>query len=239
MSYLDASKSAFLKDLWKPSLFDLTGSPRRNRQLKVLTLTSPYNYEEIKFMISHRMTSWNNVVPWLDNHINGIRLDSVTGKGHTRMFYGMRFEERGNRLSSLISDFCPFDVLNLDFPSQSNKCNQGKCEREFMSLNEIIKLQRQTDSRRFLAILTTELGQYSINFNHLLRDIAANSGSSITAILTKCQNNVANNIDETIECINALIAQVCSDRNYRCSIGWRSIAEGGSTYVSFAISVEE
>lgn len=153
-------KSSFLQDTWLPLAIN-AGSlfyPRRKRskRMKVFTLTSPSNYIEIESFKAEKLTSNENVFAWTDSIQKRARLEVEIP---IRVLGATRFEDNITSGSSSILTYFPFDILNIDFSSQTSHPHPGRLETEINALEHTIKSQKERiqDKKGFVLFYTTKL----------------------------------------------------------------------------------
>jgi len=219
MNNLDSLKDKLIDELWVPISIRagdiLFPRNKKNKKMKLLTLTSDDNFNEIVQLIVKRITQNRLTVAWNHDYIKMIRLES---EGIACKILGPRKYEDSISSSppEVLVDF-PFDIINLDFSSQEPELEDGRIEKEVLSLENTIKLQkeRNQDKKGFLIIYTTILNSKEIN----CRELISNSnniridGWSGCLCFDSLPNNPSNHEDK-IKIIKMIFAQLSSKYNF-------------------------
>ena len=180
--------------------------------MKIFTLTNDRNYEEITKFIENKITEKDQIIVWTYSLPKKFRLEVNTG---CKVEGGSRYEESVSSTSSL-TEYFPFDVINLDFSSQDPISENGRIEREIKSLEETIKLQRekQGEEKGFTLIYTTLLNSCPIDKEQVIRysnAIQITGGSGFQ--LSNFQNNI-NEQNEKMEFIKKTLEEIFSKYSY-------------------------
>jgi hypothetical protein len=160
---INDAKSQLLGDLWLPVIKrggdTLYPRLRKNKKMRVLTLTTDSNFEEIVVLVDEKLTQRERIIAWTYSIFKKFRLE--TDIAPSTVLGPNRYEDVIlNGTSSLISLF-PFDVINLDFSSQEPLLEKGRIEREIISVEETIRLQKRKNN--FVLIYTTILNSNQLD----------------------------------------------------------------------------
>jgi|GEM_PF-3145147 len=158
MANIALIKDRLIDKLWVP--IAVAGSeilyPRRkkNKRMKVLTLTHHSNCRETDEFIGNKLTNKELMVGWNKGTNESMRLEaerlgSVVGP--------YVYEDSIIAGRSDVQDKFPFDILNLDFSSQKPESENGRLEREILSVEHTIKLQSDKGNDGMVIIYTTLL----------------------------------------------------------------------------------
>lgn len=175
MSQFIKIKDSLIADLWIPTI-KRAGSmfyPRlkKNKQMKLLTLTSDENFKEIDSIISEKISEKSITYPWNYDRLKKIRLES---EGLDNVLGATKYEDSIMSTTHDIQNYFPFDIINLDFYSQDPITQSGRFEKEIMGLDQTLSLQSSKGSNKlgFVLIFTSIINGLAINCN----DIIENSG---------------------------------------------------------------
>ena len=150
-------KDRLIKELWLPKTQEGSNIffPRlkENKKMKLLTLTSDTNFQEIVEFEENNLTEKECIVVWTHSHIKKLRLE--TELSPAKVLGATRYENSTLRSSFAISEHFPFDIINLDFSSQQPDLESGRIEKEIQSLEKTIRLQRECQRTGFMLIYTT------------------------------------------------------------------------------------
>ncbi len=146
MSEFVKIKDNLIQSLWLPVIAK-GGSMfypklRKNKQMKLLTLTNDENYKEITELKSHKITDKDLIYPWNYDSLKRIRLES---EGLDNVF-GSKYEDSIMAPTHIIQEHFPFDIINLDFSSQDPVEEVERLEKEIISLERTLFLQRSKGS---------------------------------------------------------------------------------------------
>lgn len=143
---------------------------RKNKKMKVLTLTNDTNSNEVQKLIDSKLTQKGNVFVWNHDNFKAIRLDSE-GKVN-KVLGATRYEDSVTDSSHELMEHFPFDFVNLDFSSQDPESEDGRLEREIKSLEYTIKLQKENrDGKKgYVLIFTTLINTKDLNCDALIQN---------------------------------------------------------------------
>jgi len=215
MNEIASKKDKLIKQLWLP--IAIAGGqvlyPRRtkNRRMKVLTLTHHDNCREADKFIRNKLTNKELMVGWNKGTNESMRLEaerlgSVVGP--------YVYEDSIISGQSDAQDKFPFDILNLDFSSQKPESENGRLEREILSVEYTIKLQSDKGNDGMVIIYTTLLNSKPLDINKVKQKsdnirIQGWNGLSIDGLPT-------NTIDshEKTRCLKEILQQTSSKYQY-------------------------
>jgi len=164
------AKNKLINELWLPST--IRGGnffyPRIiNKKMKFLTLTNDENFEEVIEFTKNKLIVKQSVFAWIYNRIKAWRIDS---EGRVfKVFPANKYEESISS-SHEISQYFPFDIINLDYSSQDPEIENGRLEKEIIGLEKTIKLQKQKrgDKKGFILILSTIINSKEIDRSEIV-----------------------------------------------------------------------
>jgi hypothetical protein len=160
-------KHILLENLWLPMAREAGESffpkLRKNKKMRVFTLTDESNCEEISLMIEANLTTGEAVFGWTSSMFKKARLE--TYREPINVIGATRFEDCITSNSTAIEEYFPFDILIMDFSSQNSESYPGRIEKEMISLELTIKAQKDRISNKkgFLLIYTTKLNTQPIH----------------------------------------------------------------------------
>lgn len=215
MTEIALIKDKLLDELWLPIAKQggsiLYHRLKKNKKMKMLTLTHHTNCQELEEFIKNKITKKELIIGWNRVTNEAIRLEcerlgSVIG--------GYVYEDTIHANRSDIQDKFPFDILNLDFSSQNPESEERRLEKEIVSIEHTINLQATKGNKGMVLIYTTLLDSNPLNPDEI-KQISDNiriqgwSGLSINGL-------PSNTIDynEKIRCVNEIFQQICSKYQY-------------------------
>jgi hypothetical protein len=212
-------KTQLVRDLWFPTIKNggkiLYPRLRKNKQMKVFTLTTDTNFEEITTLMSNKLTQKERIIAWTQSQFKQFRLE--TNISLYIVFGGARYEDSISSLSFPLGNHLPFDVTNLDFSSQDPSFDEGRVEKEIISLEKTIKLQKNRYNNNFILIYTTILNSNNLN---LALICSASDAIQVTGwqglTLAEYPSNISDNIQK-INCIENLLGKIIQKYNYHCN----------------------
>ena len=134
---------------------------RKNKNMRLLTLTTDINFREIIELTDKNLTKKELIVAWTHSHIKKFRLETEIAPA--KVLGSKRYEHSISTSSFALGEYFPFDIINLDFFSQEPLVESGRVEREIQGLEKTIKLQKDNGSKGFALIYTTLLNSNSLN----------------------------------------------------------------------------
>ena len=194
--------------------------------MKMLTLTD-WNFEEIKEFERNKLTKRDLIVAWTQSYQNVWRLEPELGK--STVMGSTRYEDTIVNDTQSISCHFPFDIVNLDFSSQSPLQTNGRIEKEIQSVEYSIKLQNETGDQGLVLIYTTKIDAISLDPSSVKQ---ASDGVTVHGWPGLSINGVSPNItdyNEKIRFIKGIIEKICRKYNYSSSFRVLSLnIPGGS-----------
>ncbi len=165
MSDIAAIKNQLIDEMWLP-IAERAGRTfrphlKKNKKMKVLTLTNDKNFREVIELVRHKITRKDLIYGWHKARATAFRLE-VEGKMAT-VFPGMTYEDSLETETHEITNEFPFDIINLDFSSQNPERINGRIEREIRSLEKTLKVQTELDVDGMALIYTTLLDSANIS----------------------------------------------------------------------------
>ena len=234
MSEVFNLKDQLINELWLPYI-KRGGDifyPRlkKNKRMKLLTLTSDKNFQEIFTFQKNNLTDKEYIFAWTYSHIKKLRLE--TELSPAKIFGAIRYDNSASSSSFPISSYFPFDIINLDFSSQDPGLESGRIEREIESFERTIKLQREESGVNFIIIYTTLLNSNNLSYKSIA--MASNNipisgwpGLTLNEFPSKIKEQ-----KEKMRCIEAVLAKLCLKYNYNIEIEKKhfSLKEGKYMY---------
>lgn len=194
---------------------------RKNKRLKLLTLTNDASFEEVTKLEEEELTEKECVVAWTHSHIKKLRLETEISPA--RVIGIARYETCASNPSFVIKGQFPFDIVNLDFSSQEPVFELGRVEEEIRSLEDTIKLQSDTGGDNFIMVYTTVLNSNDLDYSSIVHKsnnmpVLDWSGLSPDEFPTKIAEQV-----EKMRCIEATVSSMCFKYKYNVEIESQSI----------------
>lgn len=216
---VDTIKNQLINDLWVPVIKDSTSflkpRVRKNKNLKLLTLTSDNNFQEIPRFIEENLTTKKQIVVWNHNQIIKFRLETEPAIAPATVLGTARYENSViSPLPEILSRFIPFDVLNLDFSSQDPQSECGRIEREILSLEHTISHQKNSDSNGFVLIYTTIINGNTLNSTTIVRNSNHLQISGWQGLSSEGLDQNISDCNNKVECIENFLRQICSKYGY-------------------------
>ncbi|MHA1267871.1 MAG: hypothetical protein ACTSRS_21755 [Candidatus Helarchaeota archaeon] len=219
MTEINTVKDLLIDRLWLKSVLkggkEFFPRLRKNKNMKMLTLTNDDNYNEINRFIEKKLTVTRLIYAWNHDRFKALRLET---EGKAKRILGpTRFEETIVTSEDEIIDKFPFDILNLDFSSQDPESEVGRLERELLGLEKTIKLQKekQHDKRGYVLIFTTLINSRQVNCQTLIdncRDIRVQGWNGNL----RFEGNPVDVTEQTkkVEIIESILDQLSNKYNY-------------------------
>ncbi len=233
MPDLNQIKTQLVRDLWSPriKIGRDTFHPRfkKNKKMKVLTLTTDTNFEEINTFVNEKHTQRKAITAWTYSHIKKFRLE--TDIAPSTVFGASRYEDSISSASFLLTDCFPFDVINLDFSSQDPPFDDGRVEKEIISLEKTIKLQKNRNNDNFVLIYTTILNSNNLNLTVLCSasdTIQVSGWQGLT--IDGFPSNISDN-NQKINCIEIILGKMAQKYNYHCNFNKMNMSLNGEKIV--------
>jgi hypothetical protein len=203
-------KTNLLEDLWLP--FAIEGGKilyprRRNKKMKLLTLTYAKNFKEIEMLEEKNLTEKEHITAWTSTYIVQVRLE--TELGPATIIGSSRYEDSITHQNFKIRDKFPFDIINLDFTSQDPYFELGRVEKELASLEMTIKLQADHDNNGFVLIYTTLLNSKDMRFSQIIDTSRSISAAQPLPINNTTFSSTIQDQSEKISCLEQLYEKIC------------------------------
>ena len=203
-------KSLFMSELWLPLSFHFgkLKAPRirKYKDFRFFTLTTGFDYSEIEKFVKSNISKYDNTIAWTNNSTKKYRIETGV---RVKVFNQAKYEDI-NLEHHQISNFFPFDIINLDFLSQDDWNSPNKLVKVIKSYGDTVKCQDAKRSSSFLIILTVPIDDSPIlreQFN-ILRDFPG--------VITKCSSFPVSiqDTDEKISFLEALLISMVSDSGF-------------------------
>ena len=213
-------KNRLINELWLPNV-KRSGDifyPRlkKNKKMKLLTLTNDINFQEIARFEESKLIEKENVIVWTYSHIKKLRLE--TELAPAKVLGATRYENSASSSSSSISEHFPFDIINLDFSSQDPDLECGRIEKEVQSLEKTIRLQREHEGTGFILIYTTLLNSNDLNYESIATTSNRIHVSGWSGLyLEEFSSHIADQM-EKMSCIESVMSKICLKYNYNVNI---------------------
>jgi len=214
------SKDKIVDQFWVPTTKKwsnvLRPKVKRNKKLKLLTLTSDASFGEVTKFEEGEITRRECVVAWTYSHIKKLRLETEISPA--KVIGTARYETCASNPTFVIKEHFPFDMINLDFTSQDPILEIGRVEEEIKSLEDTIKLQSDTGGDTFILMYTTLLNSNDLDYNSIVKKsnnipVLGWSGLSSNEFPTEIVEQV-----EKMRCIEAILSKICSKYKYASEI---------------------
>lgn len=221
MTDINHCKLRFIHDLWLPVVKKSTKyffpKKRSNFEMSLFTLTADTNFEEINHLSSEKLIQKSKTVVWTYASQKRWRLEPDLPES---TIVGLaKYENSISEGNSDLEEMFPFNIINLDFSSQDPEYEQGRLEKELISLEKTISFQQKNDADCVL-IFTTVLNGNNLNFNLVCTNsdsirsngwVGLNNGSqSIASIIQKNE--------EKIEALKFILYRMLEKYRYRIEI---------------------
>lgn len=234
MAEIALIKNRLIDQLWVP--IAITGGnilyPRRtrNKKMKVLTLTHHDNCREADEFIKKKLTNKELMVGWNKGTNEVIRLEaerlgSVIGP--------YVYEDSIIEGVTDIQNKFPFDILNLDFFSQKPESENGRLEREILSVEHTINLQLNKGNDGVVLIYTTLLDSNPLNIDKIKQNSDNIRIQGRDELFIDDLPSNAIDYQEKIRCLKNIFQQIYS-KHYRNIRDFNSICvrlSNGSAHI--------
>ncbi len=226
-------KTQLVRDLWFPTIKNggdiLYPRLKKNKKMKVFTLTTDTNFEEIVTLVSNKLTQREAISAWTYSHIKKVRLE--TDIAPSAVFGTSRYEDSISSASFPLNDCFPFVVTNLDFSSQDPPFDDGRVEKEIISVEKTIKLQKNRNNDNFVLIYTTILNSNNLNLTVLCSasdTIQVSGWQGLT--IDGFPSNISDN-NQKINCIEIILGKMAQKYNYHCNFNKMNMSLNGEKIV--------
>jgi len=206
-----------IDELWLPiakeggSMFYHTR--KKNKEMKMLALTQHKICREImKEFTKNKLTRKELILGWNRGTNEAIRLEC---EGLESVISGYAYEDTMKDNPSDILDKFPFDILNLDFSSQNPELEDGRIEKEVISVEHTVRIQSEKGNKKMVLIYTTVLNSNPLSYPAIKQgsdDIRVQEwdGLSINGLPPSMGDN-----EEKIECLKRVFEQMCFKYRYQ------------------------
>lgn len=204
-------KPRLLDKLWLPAMENwgkMLGHSGKGKNLKILTLTSDRNYQEIIQFEKKGYTQRKYIIAWTYAHIKKLRLETEISP--IKISGTARYESCVSMPTFDIKSEFPFDIINLDFCSQDPIDEKGRIEEEINSVEDTIRLQDANDLTKFVLLYTTLINSNSLDCLKVTQQsdnihVSGWNGLNVSQFPIEISNPT-----EKIECIRILMPQMGS-----------------------------
>jgi len=211
-------KNNLLDDLWLPIIHKfgsahLTPS-KKNKEMKVLTLTSDHDYQEIARLEEDKLTTRQCVTAWTYSHFKKLRLETEISPA--KVAGTTRFEDSISSTSLSIKNQFPFHLINLDFSSQDPSLEIGRIEKEIACLEGTLKIQKDAGGHNFVLTYTTIINSSQLDYSSVVKlsnSLLVPEWSGLTATDFPPQ---IDEYEDKMRCIRETLAKMCLKYNYEC-----------------------
>lgn len=231
-------KDRLIDGLWVPIVIaagkTFYSRRKKNKGMKVLTLTHHSNCRETDEFIKNKITNKELIVGWNKGtneviRLEGERLGSVIGP---YVYEDSIIEGRND-----VQNKFPFDILNLDFSSQKPESENGRLEREILSVEHTINLQSDKGNNRMALIYTTLLDSIRLNLDEIKRNsdnigIQGWDGLSVDELPPNATDH-----EEKTRCLKEILQQTFSKYQYRNIEDLNSLCKGLSNGSGYILSI--
>lgn len=181
-------KTGLASSMWKKHTIKVGNhiyKRRKHKLLNILTLTHPKNMLEIKQLEDDNISKKGDIVGWNCEYLNRMRLETegIIARG------GTKFEDTVCTDQRLKDDF-HFDIVNLDYTSQSPAKIDGRFEKELLSVEHVIINLRNclSGKKNSLILFTTMINTCNVITNTLIQASKAINLPSEDLIFSRTTN---------------------------------------------------
>ena len=213
-------KDSLIDDLWIPTI-KRAGSmfyPRlkKNKQMKLLTLTSDENFKEIYSIFSEKLSDISITYPWNYDRLKKIRLES---EGLDNVLGATKYEDSIMNMTHDIQNYFPFDIINLDFCSQDPITQPGRFEKEIMGLDQTLSLQHAKGINKsgFVLIYTSIINGLAINCNAIIENSKKINLAGWTS-LSLSENGIVVDFNKKILVVENISEQLALKYGYKLEV---------------------
>ena len=219
MSQYKAYKGHLIAKLWVPKAQEygnvLRPRLRKNKRLKILSLTSHDSFPEVSEFIQARLAVRADVFVWNYDYFKKMRLQS---EGFNVLgVVAARYEDTLTKSSNAVADYFTFGILNLDFASQDPVTAEGSIESEVESIEVTFRLQkeRQTDSLQgFVLIYTTLIDDSNLNITGLISRLNSYRVNGWAGLNSSLYPNDVPTAVGKVDVIRKLLEEIARKYNY-------------------------
>lgn len=165
--------------------------------------------------MGENLTTKNDIVVWNYDHIVRVRLESDKDIAPAKVLGTGKYEDSVSvSLPTVLGQYFPFEIINLDFSSQNPPLENGRIEKEILSVEYTISHQKARGPKGFVLIYTTIIDDNTLdsaaivnNSNRLqISGWAGLSDEEFDQNITDC--------DGKVTCIEDVLQQFCSKYGY-------------------------
>lgn len=216
MSEFATIKEKLIDDMWLSVAVEagriFRPTLRKNKKLKVLTLTNDKNFREVTEFIRNRISRKDLIFGWNKARSIALRLD-CEGKMGT-VYPGATYEDSlEGDLHDVMNEF-PFDIMNLDFSSQNPEDVNGRIEKEIHSIEKTLILQKEKRSDEMALIYTTLLDSNNLSINRIKRKSDGIDLEGWDGIIMNGIPSPAIEKEDKIKSLENILNQIIAKYNY-------------------------
>lgn len=220
MIYTSEVKNELIDKFWLPTTIKwgniLRPRLKKNKRLKLLTLTSDIGFREVLKFEEGELTEREYVVAWTHSHLKKLRLETEISPA--KIFGLARYENSASSSTFPIEEYFPFDMINLDFASQEPRFEVGRLEGEIKSLEQTIKLQKAKGGSTFIFVYTTILNSNELDYTSIERTSNNIPVSGWAGLPSGKFPHKIGAQTEKIMCIETVLSGICSKYKYGCQV---------------------
>jgi len=240
MIQLTQFKDKLVEELWLPTTQKwgnvLRPRAKKIRKLRLLTLTSDVSFEEVTKFEKEELTQRECVVAWNFSYFKKLRLETEISPA--KVFGPPRYENCASSASFPIKEYFPFDVINLDFSSQDPAFEAGRIEKEIVSVENTIKLQKIKGSDSFILVYTTVLNANDLDYEGLVQTSNSIPASGWLGLPSEEFPVKIGKQEEKMRCIETVVSKMCSKYGYNCKTEMKDIPiRKDNRYVIYSVAV--
>lgn len=233
-------KNELIDKFWLPTTLKwgnvLRPRLKKNKKLKLLTLTSDVSFGEVAKFEEGGLTKKEHVVAWTYSHIKKLRLETEISPA--RVFGPARYETCTSRSSFPIKGHFSFDMINLDFLSQDPSFEIGRVEKEMKSLEETIRLQKEMGGDIFILMYTTVLNSNDLDYTSVVQTSNNMPVLGWAGLPSEVFPGKIGEQAEKMRCIETVLSRICSKYEYGGEIDRTAIPLGGDMkYTVYSIAL--
>lgn len=180
-----------------------------------MTLSSQHNFQEIPKFIEEKMTTKNDIVVWNYDHIIRVRLETDPDVAPGRVLGTGKYEDSvSGNLPASLDPYFPFEIVNLDFTSQNPSLENGRIEKEILSVEHTIAHHKAKDANGFVLIYTTIIDNNNLDFSSIISKSNQLQIHGWSGLSEGGFNQTISICDEKIGCIENILQQFCQKYEY-------------------------
>ncbi|MCJ7645716.1 hypothetical protein MUO65_02245 [bacterium] len=209
---------------------------RKNKGMKVLTLTNHENFREVEEFVRRKLTKKDLIYGWNKARSVALRLDSE-GKIGT-ILPAVRYEDCLNLSSEEIVGVFPFDIVNLDFSSQCPENIDGRIEKEIHGLEHTLNIQANKGKKGMALIYTTVLDSRGLRLDTIKEDSDTIRPANWDGLQIEHTAHSVVNGNDRVECLKTIIGQILLKYGYQIIEGLgvfiKDLPNGSGSILSIA-----